>query len=117
MEYKIKYKEYKIVATRDRTHSIDFKVYQPMNDEMELLLEGHVKWDECSNWNIGSKDVMLHFCSKNEAEDLGKLLGFLYELACSMLKNADSYWKDEENYENILSEARRIAGECGEDSS
>jgi hypothetical protein len=57
-------------------------------DEAQVFLHGDVKWDGCSNWYFDEQDeVMLHFCSKDEAMRLGLLMGRLYELAESLIEH------------------------------
>ena len=58
--------------------------------QAEVFISGHVKWDGCSNWNIGSDGVMLHFCSVRQAERLGELLRWLYEWADEMMHHTDT---------------------------
>lgn len=59
---------------------------QERPDDKELFLSGFVKWDGCSNWDIGQK----HFCGVQEAEGIGKLLRQLYEIAGQTLPEYDS---------------------------
>lgn len=55
-------------------------------EEAEVQLSGSVKWDGCSNWSLfGDPHCMTHFCSKQEAVDIGTLLGRLYDLAAEMV--------------------------------
>lgn len=46
----------------------------------ETFLEGSVKWDGCSNWSIGPKDCMAHFCGRKMATGLGRLMDRLYQI-------------------------------------
>lgn len=59
-------------------------------NEAEVFLSGSIKWDGCSNLRFDHQDrVMLHFCGKQEAMDIGILLGWLYELAAEMVPAFD----------------------------
>jgi hypothetical protein len=50
--------------------------------EAGLFLEGHIKWDGCSNWYFTKQDYcMLHFCGRSEAIALGKLMDRMYSIA------------------------------------
>jgi|ERR1700723_2579379 len=56
--------------------------------EAEIFLSGFVKWDECSNWLFNIQDdCMIHFCVKEEAEQVGRLFGRLYDLAAELIPN------------------------------
>ena len=58
-------------------------------DSIELaqpFVHGHVKWDGCSNWHFDEQEnIMLHFCSKAETGNVGRLLERLYELAAKVI--------------------------------
>lgn len=55
-------------------------------DAAAVYLSGSIKWDGCSNLNFDEQDrVMLHFCSKTSATNIGVLLGRLYELAAELM--------------------------------
>ena len=50
--------------------------------DAQIYLHGSVKWDGCSNWNFDEQDrVMLHFCRKEQAANIGILFSRLYEWA------------------------------------
>ncbi len=57
-------------------------------EEAEVFLSGSVKWDGCSNFNLGEGGYY-HFCSKQEAIDIGVLLGRLYDWAAKLIPNWD----------------------------
>ena len=47
-----------------------------------VWMSGSVKWDGCSDWHFcDPEEVSLHFCDKESAENIGKLLGNCYDLA------------------------------------
>lgn len=51
-------------------------------NEAEIYLEGSVKWDGCSNMVFREQErVMLHFCEKKEAQNIGVLMGYIYDMA------------------------------------
>jgi hypothetical protein len=77
------------VAYEDGDHILSVTVYEfwggePCYDEERIFFTGFVKWDGCSNWDMG-----LHFCSKKQAVELGTLLGRLYGLAARMIPHWD----------------------------
>lgn len=106
MQYQFTYegvtRSYIFVADDDAAgYSIQFYVY----DDDWVIIDGFVKWDGCSNWNFNTENCMLHFCDKDEAAELGKIMALLYEIAHAMMKrHRDLDW--DENYENILSQTR-----------
>jgi hypothetical protein len=53
--------------------------------DAEKFFTGFVKWDGCSEWDLGSH----HFCSVKEAEDIGRLLRRLYEFAAQWMPSND----------------------------
>ena len=57
-------------------------------DEAECFLSGHVKWDGCSNWNFDEQEkVSIHFCSVQQAMNIGVLFERLYRMAKELLPN------------------------------
>lgn len=55
-------------------------------DGAEVYLSGHIHADECSNWHFDEQDrILIHFCSKEQAENIGKLFGHLYEMASKLI--------------------------------
>lgn len=51
----------------------------------ELFLDGHVKWDGCSNFHF--PDSCYHFCRVKDAAAVGVLLQRLYEHAAAVLED------------------------------
>lgn len=46
------------------------------------FLTGDVKWDGCSNWSFDDQETcMLHFCSRNELENVGKIMAYCWDIA------------------------------------
>jgi hypothetical protein len=59
-------------------------------DDAERFMNGHVKWDGCSNLEFDdSAECMLHFCGKQHAVRLGALMGAIYDLAHEILPRPD----------------------------
>ena len=55
-------------------------------EEADVFLDGAVKFDGCSNWNFVSlPDMLIHFCCKDEAVNVGKLFGAMYDLAAELI--------------------------------
>ena len=54
--------------------------------DADVYLHGSIKFDGCSDWHFDEQDdVMLHFCSKGTAEDIGALFGYMYEMAKKLI--------------------------------
>lgn len=85
--------DYTVEAKPSEFH-VDFKVSGDNNGEIEPMFEGYVRWDGCSNWNIPDGYYQIHFCSKKQAENLGKLLGALYEWAAELMPTHDDILND-----------------------
>lgn len=59
-------------------------------EDAEVFLRGSVKWDGCSNWDFpGLEDVMMHFCSVQDAKNLGILFERIYGIAEELIPNSD----------------------------
>ena len=55
-------------------------------EEAQVYLSGSIKWDGCSNLHFGEqKRCSLHFCGKQEAMNVGVLMGRLYDLAAKII--------------------------------
>jgi hypothetical protein len=46
----------------------------------ETFLSGDVKCDGCSNWDFHTEETMSHFCGREQATGVGRLLGHLYQI-------------------------------------
>jgi hypothetical protein len=51
--------------------------------EAKAFVDGSIKWDGCSNWQIGKKDYCVHFCGVQMATSIGRLMERLYEIAAA----------------------------------
>ena len=56
-------------------------------NDAELYLSGSIKWDGCSNWMFENSPY--HFCGRDSAINIGKLLENLYNLAKDILKETE----------------------------
>lgn len=55
-------------------------------EEAEVYLSGSIKFDGCSNMKFDEQDrVMLHFCGRKQAVDIGVLMDRLYSLAAELM--------------------------------
>lgn len=54
----------------------------------QIMIEGFVKWDHCSNFKFIGGNYPFHFCSKQQAENIGVLLSRIYDEAISLLKDS-----------------------------
>lgn len=50
-------------------------------EEAEVFLSGFIKWDGCSNWDFKTDACMKHFCGRDDANGLGRLMDRMYALA------------------------------------
>ena len=95
-EYNCDFRVYEIIGWQDSVQLFNRKGYTSSPDPVEdiedaqIFLHGHIKWDGCSNWHFDEQDsVMLHFCSKKQGEDIGKLFSQLYKIAEENISNWD----------------------------
>jgi hypothetical protein len=94
-KYILKELGYEVIASADETDPscVEFKVWEHYKDGSQdcdpqyIFLDGGVRWDGCSNWVFGFGDshCAMHFCSAKDAENLGKLLRQLYEIAAQWM--------------------------------
>lgn len=94
---------YTVVATPD-TYYVSFKIYEiagysegpdadgeytnpvygeqftELGPDTEVFADGSVKWDGCSNWNVGPKNCMIHGCSKEDLVNIGTVLSRCWDL-------------------------------------
>jgi hypothetical protein len=69
-----------LLWTQDDEHGAP----QPVDslEEADVYLRGEIKWDGCSNWYFDEQDrVMIQFCSKGAAKDIGTLFERMYDIA------------------------------------
>lgn len=52
--------------------------YQIFDQHDDLIVEGSIKWDGCSNWDYTVDGVMLHFCSESEMKQFHKTMELCY---------------------------------------
>jgi hypothetical protein len=67
-------------------------VVQTIEDATPYL-DGSVKWDGCSNWTVGYNDsraYLMHFCSREQLENLGKVMARCWDLTRELCPN----WQD-----------------------
>lgn len=58
-------------------------------DSSETFLSGSIKWDGCSNWNFHTDQCMRHFCGRDDATSIGRLMTRLYEIAAERVPHYD----------------------------
>ena len=73
-----------IVTAELKEIHVDFEIFEEDGDKEPMFI-GHVKWDGCSNWHIPNGNYQFHFCSIEQAKNLGVLLGELYEWANELM--------------------------------
>jgi hypothetical protein len=54
-------------------------------DDADEFITGFIKWDGCSEWDLGNH----HFCSVKQAASVGPLLRRLYEIAAQWMPSND----------------------------
>lgn len=72
----------------DHAVSIDFKVSTPNGDRMEVMLEGFIKWDGCSNWHEPDGNYF-HLCGMTHVENLYSALAMCYSIAGKYMPEAN----------------------------
>lgn len=97
-EYRVDYSIRELVGESDTGEPL----YQKRNsnsspdptleiEESEILIEGHVKWDGCSNWDFKlSQDCMYHACSMEELLNIGLVLATCWTMTKELCEN----WSD-----------------------
>lgn len=98
-DYNCDFKVYEIIGWNDDKKHIPYfnrENYTSSPDPVEnitdaqIFLHGHIKWDGCSNWYFDEQDnIMLHFCYKEQGENIGKLFSQLYDIASKNILNWD----------------------------
>jgi hypothetical protein len=65
----------------------------PDPSEAQVFMSGSVKWDGCSNWWFDEQDtgVMIHFCGRDAATAVGRVMHKMYDLAAARMPKFD--WK------------------------
>lgn len=58
-------------------------------DEGETFLSGDIKWDGCSNWDFHTSECMAHFCGRQHATSIGRLMAKLYDIAAERMPSYD----------------------------
>ncbi len=85
----VSFKVYEITSVDSDTRELLFdsnKKGESVTTKIEDAVEyfsGFVKWDGCSNWDIGDQ----HFCNVTQAERMGPLLRCLYKIAAEWMPN------------------------------
>jgi hypothetical protein len=56
-----------------------------------VYLSGSIKWDGCANLQFDEQErCMLHFCGREDARKVGKLIDRLYDLAAELFPKWDA---------------------------
>lgn len=96
--YRIDFKVYPVCLASDgKTKEVlyydkDSKCFEPTNDKSKayVFIDGEIKWDGCSNILFPSQErCMLHFCDRESARVIGKVLDRLYDYASDNIENYD----------------------------
>jgi hypothetical protein len=101
----IRFENYAIRITAPHKSSLDFEVKQILGDaipngewlyeiegsmssaetttnfdEGEIFLTGSVRQNGCSNWDFNTREIQWHFCDRESAAGVGRLLDHLYQV-------------------------------------
>lgn len=82
-----------VVVPEVSEYCVDFTIYASCTPDPtdEIFAHGFVRADGCSNWHFDAQDqLMIHFCNREELEDIGKLLTFCFDYAADHLET----WED-----------------------
>lgn len=89
-EYLFSFVAYSVASTGENGDDPDFERLgsessydrTPNLSEAQPFVSGDLKRDGCANFKFDEQEhVMLHTCSKEEAVEIGLLLGAIYDLA------------------------------------
>jgi len=69
---------------------IEFDVGEEYSGAPDSMMRGFLKWDGCINIEFYN---YVHFCGKEEAMNLGVLLGYIYDMAAEMMPENAAYFK------------------------
>jgi hypothetical protein len=99
--------KYEIVVTNLQSHFFDFVVYEVIGrdeagnrfyngegydcspdlvgdrDKAQKFLDGSIKWDGCVNFSV--EDEPIHFCSRSDAIEFGKILPEIYDMGKELI--------------------------------
>lgn len=84
-----------IMLRRGWVSSPDDSVTDPF--EAEVIVEGSIKWDGCSDLTIGRAGYV-HSCGRQDAGKLGKLIDRLYDIARDTMVEAGTYVQIDDGY-------------------
>lgn len=90
MKKRVKFGMYTIDYYSDEYNAY-FDVHEETEvpDELELIGQGWVKWDGCSNWTFNQSDVAIHFCERNDMLAFGEMMANCYDLAKQLIEGFD----------------------------
>lgn len=85
--YHVDFKIYEIAGygngsleTGDFTDPLYGPQFQELGPDTEVFADGSVKWDGCSNWDIGPEGCMVHGCDKEDLINIGIVLSRCWDL-------------------------------------
>lgn len=58
--------------------------------EVDLYLEGMIKWDGCSHFYFGKEEGYIHLCGKSHFEKHKKILDTIWDMCSKRIKNFDN---------------------------
>ena len=98
-DYKVSYTIYEILGNyHDNGALVYTKIgsnsFDPVTklEEAEIFAHGEVKWDGCSNWAFDKQDrAMLHGCSRQDLENISKVLTFCWDLTAKLCPNWNGF--------------------------
>lgn len=69
-------------------YAAEFKIFEVTNggEEEDLMFEGHVKWDHCTNFSIANEYGMVHICEPEDLLHIKNVFSRVHELAAKILE-------------------------------
>jgi len=96
------YADFLITTTALYGHSWSFSVYEigswqsfdrnnlfDVPCDLEIYINGFIKWDGCSHFWFGDEDGYIHICGADEFEKHNKLMTYVYNEANEMIQTFD----------------------------
>lgn len=86
MQVKV-YEVTSVAKSGERTYYSEENGYcaHPSLEGAASCIEGHIKWDGCSDWSFGQ----MHFCCMRQGQNIGVVFERLYRLAAEIMPGFD----------------------------
>lgn len=67
MEFSYKASKFSAKLVSSHSHVLQYEVYE--YDSGEVIAEGSIKFDGCSNWDFKTDDTLIHFCGMSDLSE------------------------------------------------